>query len=163
MGTGKGGSKVFDWNKWNLPFPSARTLRDDQPYETDDGILKTLMKASVDICKTPTVTPLLQTPRLRVIPIVLKSDGMTVKPGMKVDARRSAVVGTTQKIDIEYIKTHPKLDPDYLKNIFITEANVVAITSLDEKFSTPAGVHYKPSKGPGENMLSIILDYVRAL
>ncbi|VDI59965.1 Hypothetical predicted protein [Mytilus galloprovincialis] len=69
-------------------------------------------------------------------------DGMALKPGLMVDIRQGVLIGGTLKIDNEFIERHPNPSPEMLKSLFVQEAEVTCLTSLDNKLTLPVGVDY---------------------
>ena len=68
------------------------------------------------------VITLIETDPVKIIPAILKRDGMLLKPGMDFDSHQGVITGTTEHINHKYIKEHPCLEGDNLKNIMVTEA-----------------------------------------
>ena len=88
--------------------------------------------------------PLVDNDTVKVIPIVLKKDGMALKSGMQADPRQGLIVGTTEKIDYKYrgIQENAKPDPEKLQDIFIKEAECYSATAFDRKVNLPFEVDY---------------------
>jgi hypothetical protein len=63
-----------------------------------------------------TITPLIDTNTVRIIPTCISQDGMSIKPGMQVDTCQ----GRTEQIDINYVKRNPSPSSEELK-IFVTK------------------------------------------
>lgn len=145
VGTGKGGTKTFDWSSWNWPLPGKSTRKKNcTGYTTDSGLHKNLLQSFLKLASAENsdILPLVDNPTVKVVPIALKKDGMALKPGMSVDSRQGLVIGTTDKIDYNYIKDNPHPKPERLKEIFIKEAECYCATTLDGKISLPIGVEY---------------------
>ena len=145
LGTGKGGTKTFDWSSWNWPLPGKTTRKKScTGYTTDSGIHKNLLQSFLELAKEKKsgVISLVDNETVKVIPIALKKDGMSLKPGMQVDSRQGLIIGTTEKIDYQYVKQNPNPDPEKLKEIFIKEAECYCATTLDGKMNLPVGVDY---------------------
>ena len=64
---------------------------------------------------------------------------MGLKPGW-YDPLAKELVGTVYKIDVAFVKNHPKPEPQELRPKFIKEANISVLTSIDNKLTLPIGV-----------------------
>ncbi|VDI07902.1 Hypothetical predicted protein [Mytilus galloprovincialis] len=145
LGTGKGGIKHFDWKSWNLPLPSHFARHKNvSGYTTENGIHCNLLRSFLEICaqEDSVVTSLLNNGYTKVIPVAMQKDGMALKPGLMVDIRQGVLIGGTLKIDNEFIERHPNPSPEMLKSLFVQEAEVTCLTSLDNKLTLPVGVDY---------------------
>ena len=147
LGTGKGGKKQFDWTTWNWPLPGKTTRRKNtRGYTTDSGLHKPLVQSFLSMAdqNESMITPLIDTNTVRIIPTCISQDGMSIKPGMQVDTRQGKIIGTTEQIDINYVKRNPSPSSEELKKIFVTEAETSIVTTLDNKLTLPVGAAYIP-------------------
>jgi len=147
LDTGKGGKKQFDWTTWNWPLP-GKTTRSKRKggYTTDSGLHKHLLQSFLSTAdqNESTVSSLIDTETVRIIPTCISKDGMSIKPGMQVDIRQGKVVGTTENIDLNYVKLNTSPTSEQLKKIFLTEAEASIVTTLDNKLTLPLGAAYNP-------------------
>lgn len=72
---------------------------------------------------------------IKAIAISLTRDGLGLKPSLEFDERKKVLVGSKEKIDIDYIKKNPVPDPS---NILTFDISVV--TTADRKISQEHGV-----------------------
>ena len=54
------------------------------------------------------------------MPVVDSIDGMQIKPDMQLEQLTKALVGTTQQLDLEYVKQNRVPDPCHLKESTVT-------------------------------------------
>lgn len=158
-GEGRGGIKQFDWSTWNLPLPSHFARHKNvSGYTTENGIHATLLKGFLEICslEKSSVSPIIDNPVSKIIPVAMQVDGMAIKPGLIFDRRQGILVGGTRKIDNEFIEENPSPSPDDLKSLFAQEAEVTCITSLDNKLTLPVGVDYIAKGGSAVDTLKKI-------
>jgi len=155
-GQKKGGTYEFRWSDWNLPFvPSKKTRgKDKAGYTTKDGIIKSLLVSYLLIAKLEEsgVIPLIEQPHLRIIPVILATDGMSIKPGLQFDTRLKTLVGLLFPVNLDYVKTNPSPHPATLKASFVTKVNCEIITSLDNNLSLPVGIQHTGKRVSGEDM-----------
>ena len=70
---------------------------------------------------------------------------MQVKPNARIDPHSQRVIGTTEKIDIEYVKANPKPTSSFVKNSLITSCGSGIVTDLDNKIFLPTSIVYETS------------------
>lgn len=145
-GEQKGGTFEFKWENWNLPFVPSKSTRskDKAGYTTRNGVIKSLLISYLLLAQLEEsgVQPLIDNPNLRVIPVCLATDGMSIKPGLQFDTRIKELVGLLFPVDLEYVESTPSPDPATLKGSFVTEVNCEIITSLDNNLSLPVGLEF---------------------
>lgn len=134
----------WDINRFNLPFLSARTLQrlTDNSYTTQSGVIVAFLK----LANTAEVVTLADTESLKVVLVVDLLDGMQIKPGCQIDQITKELVGSTEKIDVEFVKQNSSLEPLKLKNNLVTEAVVGVVTTIDGKLTLPCSVYYESNK-----------------
>jgi hypothetical protein len=93
-------------------------------YTTDNGIHKHLLVSFLEMASCPNsqIKALYEDDHIQAIPIAAQKDGMALKPGLHVDTKRGIIVGTTETIDVKFVNEHLHPPKDYLKNIFVKEA-----------------------------------------
>lgn len=166
-GQQKGGTFEFKWENWNLPFVPSKSTRSKEKagYTTKDGIIKSLLISYLLLAQLEEsgVHPLIDQPHLRVIPVCLATDGMSIKPGLQFDTRVKELVGLLFPVDLEYVKATPSPDPGTLKVSFVTEVNCEIITSLDSNLSLPVGLEFTGKRVSGEDVAERIMKRVAQL
>ena len=98
------------------------------------------------LCDRRDVLCLIDTPELKIIPVVLQKDGMAIKPWLQFDERQGKIVGGAVHIDYKYVMEDPEPNIDELKDIFVKEAECICVTTLDDKILLPLGTDFIPSK-----------------
>ncbi len=78
---------------------------------------------------------------------------MQIKPDLVLDQKQGVCVGATENIDIDFVHKHPNPDPDYLKSIFVKEADCSCTTTLDGKLSLPVSVEYLAAGHSGNDTM----------
>ena len=166
-GQQKGGTFEFKWENWNLPFVPSKSTRskDKAGHTTKDEIIKSLLISYLLLVQLEEsgVQPLIDQPHLRVIPVCLATDGMSIKPGLQFDTGVKELVGLLFPVDLEYVKSTPSPDPATLKGSFVTEVNCEIITSLDNNLSLPVGLEFTGKRVSGEDVANRIIKRVAQL
>jgi hypothetical protein len=96
-GQGKCGKFNFQWKDWNLLFVPGKSTRQKikSGYTTKSGVVKSLLTSFLlmaDLAESG-VTPLIEHLLVKVIPVCLATDGMSLKPGLEFDSRLKELVG----------------------------------------------------------------------
>jgi len=166
-GKQKGGTFNFNWENWNLPFVPSKSTRskDKAGYTTKDGIIKSLLISYLLLAQLEEsgVQPLIDQPHLRVIPVCLATDGMSIKPALQFDTCVKELVGLLFPVDLEYVKANPSPDSRTLKVSLVTEVNCEIITSLDNNLSLPVSLEFKGKCISGEDVAERIMKRVTQL
>ena len=81
--------------------------------------------------------PLLSNNKIQVVPVSLPKDGFALKPGFH-----------------DYIKENPTLPQQSFKDKFVTKAQIMGITSLDNKSALIIGNDFARSTGDGESTMN---------
>lgn len=64
----------------------------------------------------------------------MAKDGMTLKPGFQADSRQMIVIGgPVETYSLEYITENQLISPEFFKEEFINEAEIMGITTLEYK------------------------------
>lgn len=157
-GSGKGGLKEFEsFSDFNLCGPSTNaSKRNHAGYTTESGILKPHLQSLYSFSHNPNANlhSLLETDKVKAVPISLTMDGTALKPGLEFDPRQKTIIGLRYKVDHRYIREHPIPDPEEIKTSLITSADVTYATTLDNGATMPVGVHYRPKAVTGEEILT---------
>ena len=152
-GKGRGGTKkVESLSIFNLPGPSLHALRRcNAGYTTEGGVITSHLKSFHQLAIQPEsqLSPLITSDIVHVIPCNVSSDGTALKPGLEYDSVKEMVVGSTDKIDIEYIRNNPE---PAIKNKILVDADVSFLVSLANKLSLPVAVQYLPKAVTGQQM-----------
>ena len=100
------------------------------------------------LCQHPKadLRAIVDTKKVRVIPVSLASDGTALKPGLEYDPRQKQVIGLTDKMDEKSAKKHPLPDPEKIKSNLITSADVTIATSPDNDAAMPVTVFSDPNR-----------------
>ena len=114
-------------------------------YTVRSGVIFKCLRAFPKIAKEADVIRLVNSQLVRVIPVFDSVDGIQLNPGCQMNQVTKELVGTTRKIDIDYIKVNPIPNPLDLKEILVTKAVVSDLTTLDNKIALPLIVYYECS------------------
>lgn len=71
--------------------------------------------------------------------------GMQLNSGMQFDETQGYIVGTSEDINLAFIKNNPNWKGEVLKKIFIKEADACILNSLDSTLHLLVGVDYLTS------------------
>jgi hypothetical protein len=140
----------FSMQNFNIPIPSLdRLYKDQSSYTTKSGIYKPFLQAAhqmaVKYVDENRLLRMKDNESVAAVPVVFSTDGMLLKPGCQRDPVSNELIGTTENIDINYIRQHPKPDPATLKKILVCEADVGVITTLDNKITVPVSLNFLAS------------------
>ena len=79
---------------------------------------------------------------------------MQVKPGIQFDETQQCIVETSKEINVAFIKNSPNPKGEFLKKIFIKEADVCILNSLDCNLHLLVGVNYSLRSNDGILLLA---------
>ena len=97
---------------------SKRTLRGTKPgYTTASGIIRNLLISILRIADSLSASCYVNSSTIMAIAISLTRDGLGLKPSLEFDIRKKALVGSKEKIDIDYMEKNPVPDPSELKKV----------------------------------------------
>ena len=94
------------------------------------------------------VAPLLNEQTIKVVPVSMAKDGMTLKPGFQADSRQMIVIGGP-------VETH-SLE-------YITEAEIMGITTLDYKLAIVLECDVVNNSGTGQSTFEKHLKRLKGL
>ncbi|PFX24911.1 hypothetical protein AWC38_SpisGene10473 [Stylophora pistillata] len=100
---------------------------------------------------------------VKAIATSLTRDGLGLKPGLEFDERRKVLVGSTNKIDIDFIRKNPVPNPSELKQSMIKDPDISLVTTIDRKISLPVGVYYEAADQSGKEVLAEVEEIARHL
>ena len=92
--------------------------------------------------------PLVVTDKVKIIPVVYQNDSTALKPGLMMDQNKKVAIGIRDPstsnglVDYAFVKSHPILEPEFLKKNFIVEANVSFLNCLDDSCSSSVAYNY---------------------
>ena len=93
------------------------------------------------------------TGKVKIIPVVYQNDSTALKPGLMIDQNKKVVVGIRDPstsngfVDYAFVKSHPILEPEFLKKNFIVEGNVSFLNCLDDSCSSSVACNYLTKEG----------------
>ena len=167
LGTGRGGKREFksiaDFNLCGLSLNAIK--RCQSGYTTESETIKLHLLSLFSLCQHPKADlhAIVDTKKVRVIPVSLASNGMALKPGLEYDPRKKQVIGLMHKVDEKFVKKHPLPDPEKIKTNLITSADVTIATSLDNGVTVPMAVFFRPKSVTGEEIFSCMKDSIRTI
>ena len=165
--TGRGGEKKIEsFADFNRCGPSLNAIKRCQSgYPTESETMKPHLLSLFSLCQHPKadLRAIVDTKKVRVIPVSLASYGTVLKPGLEYDPRQKQVIGLTDKMDEKFVKKHPLPDPKKIKTNLITSADVTIATSLDNGAAMPVAVFFRPKSVTGEEIFSCMKDSIRTV
>ena len=149
---GKGGNFKDKNLKINFGGPCARTLRHHKPgYTPKSGVLKAWLLNFISLVQGSD-TAAVSDNLLEVYFVVFGNDGTFLKPALQFDEGLHLNIGLTVECDYEFIMNDPPRGPD-LASLFVTEANVSSLSSINNELCFPVSVRYLGKAGKnGEAM-----------
>ncbi|RMX55104.1 hypothetical protein pdam_00024792 [Pocillopora damicornis] len=125
-------SNRTDFSRFGIPLPSKRTVRRNKPgYTMASGIIKNLLVSILRIADSQNTCCYVNSSTVKAIAISLTRDGLGFKPGLEFDERKKVLVGSPNKIDMDYIRKNPVPNPSQPKQV---------VTTIDRKINPPVGV-----------------------
>lgn len=109
------------------------------------------------------VVSLLSNDALRLMPVSLPKDGFAIKPGFQVDQNTMLIVGGREHYSLDYVKQQKEIPHDYFSDKFVTEVQIMGVTSLDNKAALIIGNDFVGSGGDGNSMLQFHLKRLQEL
>lgn len=97
------------------------------------------------------VAPLLNEQIIKVVPVSMAKDGMTLKPRFQADSRQMIVIGGLETYSLEYITENQLISPEFFKDKYITEAEIMGITTVDYKLAIVLGYDFVNNSGTGQS------------
>ena len=162
LNKGRGSAHTFSWEDYNIPLPPPRK---NPGYAYESGILRAHLLGFLQLVasdKSP-VAPLVSERNLKVVPVSMAKDGLTLKPGFQADPRQLIVVGGLQTYSLEYITEKVLISPKFFKDKFITEAEIIGITTLDYKLAVVLGSDFVNNRRTAESTFQTHLKRLKEL
>lgn len=150
LNKGRGSAHTFSWEDYNIPLP---TPRKNPGYTYESGILRVHLLGFLQLIandESP-VAPLLNEQTIKVVPVSMAKDGMTLKPGFQADSRQMIVIVGLERYTLEYITENQLASPEFFKDKFITEAEIMGITTVDYKLAIVLGCDFVNNSGTGQS------------
>lgn len=160
---GRGSAHDFRWEDNNIPLPLPMSRNEGYVYES--GLIRAYLVAFLNIAfsQGSQATSLVDNDALKVIPVSMAKDGFTLKPGFEVDQRAMVVVGGQEVYTLEYIRRNQDLPHEDFANKFITEVEIIGLTTLDNKTGLIIGNDFSGKDGDGRTTLQCHLQMLREL
>lgn len=148
---GQGSFHQFNWEDFNIPLPLPS--KKGHSYIHENGLIRAYI-SFLEMVFSPgsTITPLLSS-KIHVVPVSLAKDGLALKPGFQVDRNAMAIVGGKEMYSLEYVKNNPTSPHEYFKIKFVTEVQIMGITTLDNKCALIISNDFQGSTGDGNSTL----------
>ena len=147
------GIKTFNWANWNWPLPGRTTRKKNcSAPSTDERIHSYLLSSFLTLASSrdSKVAPLHEDDIVKVIPVFIAKDAMQIKPGFSFDENQKLIIGSTLKIDYNYVSENPFPHTETLKAHMFQECEVLWITSADKSISVPYAVNHLLKSMSGE-------------
>jgi hypothetical protein len=128
------------------------------------GVEVALLKAFLKICSHGSaVQPVINSALASIVPLILDTDGMTLKGGGQLDPVSGRVVGLTQDIDIKFMQDNPSPSPTLVKSMIHSEANQMLLGSLDGRVVLPIGTDFTTKNKSKETVLQLVVQRAKQL
>ena len=134
-------SNRTDFSRFGIPLPSKRTVRRNKPgYTMASGIIKNLLVSILRIADSQNTCYYVNSSTVKAIAISLTRDGLGFKPGLEFNERKKVLIGSPNKIDMDYIRKNPVPNPSQPKQGMIKDADISVVATIDRKINPPVGV-----------------------
>ena len=148
-------SNRTDFSRFGIPLPSKRTVRRNKPgYTMASGIIKNLLVSILRIADSQNTCCYVNSSTVKAIAISLTRDGLGFKPGLEFDERKKVLVGSPNKIDMDYIRKNPVPNPSQPKQGMIKDADISVVTTIDRKINLTVGVYYEAADQSGKEVMA---------
>ena len=156
---GRGSTHEFRWEDNNIPLPLPSSRKEGYVYQS--GLIQAYLIAFLRIAfsKRNDVKSLVDSDILKVIPVSLAKDGFTLKPSFEVDQHAMLVVGGQELYNLDYVQENQNI-PHFAEK-FVTEVEIMGITTLDNKTSLIVGNDFVGSEGDGRSTLQCHVQRLR--
>lgn len=163
LNRGRGSAHDFCWEDNNIPLPLPSSRKEGYVYQS--GLIRAYLVGFLKIAFSPgsQVSSLIDSEVLKVIPISLAKDGFTLKPGFEVDQRAMVVVGGQELYTLEYVRENQEVPHEHFANKFVTEVEIMGITTLDNKTALIVGNDFTGTEGDGRSTLQCHVRRLREL
>lgn len=160
---GRGSAHNFRWEDNNIPLPLPMSRNEGYVYKS--GLIRGYLVAFLNIAfsQGSQVTSLVDNDALKVILVSMAKDGFTLKPGFEVDQRAMVVVGGQEVYTLEYIRRNQDLPHEDFANKFITEVEIIGLTTLENKTALIIANNVSGKDGDGRTTLQCHLRRLREL
>lgn len=144
---GSGSTHEFRWENNNIPLPLPSSRKEGYFYQS--GLIRAYLIAFLRIAfsKRNNVKSLVDSNVLKVIPVSLAKDGFTLKPSFEVDQHAMLVVGGQELYNLDYVQENQNIPHKHFAKKFVTEVEIMGITTLDNKTSLIVGNDFVGSEG----------------
>lgn len=142
-------------------LPSSRK----EGYVYESGLIRAYLIAFLKIALSQgsEVTSLVDSDVLKVVPVSLAKDGFTIKPGFEVDQHTMVVVGGQELYTLQDVRENQNIAHGHFANKFVTDVEIMGITTLDNKTALIVGNHVIGKEGDGRSILQCHLRRLREL
>lgn len=162
LNKGRGSAHSFSWEDYNIPLPPPR---ENPGYTYGSDILRAHRLGFLQLVasdKSP-VEPLVIERTLKVAPVAMAKDGLTLKPGSQAGPREMIVVGGLETYSLEYITKNLLISSKFFKDKFKTKAETKGITTLDYKLAVVLGGDFVNNSGTAESTFQTYLKHLKEL
>ena len=130
-------------------FRLLRRVARHEGYVYQSGLIQAYLIAFLRIAfsKRNDVKSLVDSGILKVILVSLAKDGFTLKPSFQVDQHAILVVGGQELYNLDYVQENQNIPHEHFEEKFVTEVEIMGITTLNNKTSLIVGNNFVGSKG----------------
>lgn len=88
-----------------------------------------------------------------MVPVSLAKDSFTLKPGFQVDRNTMSILGGKEVYSVDSTENNPTLPHESFKDKFVTEVQIMGITTLDKKAALIIGSDFTGPTGDDDSTL----------
>ena len=146
-------------------FQLLRRAARHEGYVYQSGLIQAYLIAFLRIAfsKRNDIKSLVDSDVLKVIPVSLAKDGFTLKPSFQVDQHAMLVVGGQELYNLDYVQENQNIPHEHFEEKFVTEVEIMGITTLNNKTSLIVGNNFVGSEGDGRSTLQCHVQRLREL
>jgi hypothetical protein len=152
------GHLALDFDRFNLPLPTARTLRHRNAGSTfESGVEAAMLKAFLKVANhNDRIQPLISVRSVKIFPVLLQRDGLALAPGLQAHPANNSYVGGKEPVDVAFMAEHKNPSADFVKSFLFAEANQLLLGTLDGQLALPVGTDGGPKAKTKENVADLL-------
>ena len=149
----------FQWADYNTVLPSYKAILKHKPPVSGEGVISSQLQNMLRVAENKS-EPSFEDNKSKIYLNTMVNDEMALKPARQIDYPRT-ITGTSNTIDIKFIKENPFLKPEVIKDIIYTEVGVLCGNMSDQSFKMYLAHYFSTLSKTGRSVLDCILNTKR--
>ena len=147
----------FQWADYNIVLPSYKAILKLKPRPlSGEGVISSQLQNVLRLVENKS-KPSFEDNKSKIYLNTMVNDEMALKPAGQIDYPRT-ITGTSNTIDIKFIKENPFLKPEVIKDIIYTEVGVLYGNMSDQSFKMYLAHYFSTLSKTGQSVLDCILN-----